>query len=69
MGVVYLGDEHFTCRVVKPNGTLWYHDGILTGSTARYDGLLHALPPPFISSCNIDGDIKETVGVLYVRTG
>jgi hypothetical protein len=46
-GVIYLAKQHFTARLVKPNGALWYHDGILTGSTCKQDGLLHLLAPTF----------------------
>ncbi|KAJ7286585.1 hypothetical protein C8J57DRAFT_1216742 [Mycena rebaudengoi] len=31
-GVVYLRDNHFTSRVIKSNGAVWYHDGVLTGN-------------------------------------
>ncbi|KAF8145875.1 hypothetical protein K438DRAFT_1871179 [Mycena galopus ATCC 62051] len=30
-GVVYSGNLHFTSRIIKPNGSIWYHDGIETG--------------------------------------
>ncbi|KAJ7205355.1 hypothetical protein C8J57DRAFT_1258864 [Mycena rebaudengoi] len=66
-GVIYLTKQHFTARLVKPNGAIWYHDGILTGSTCEQDGLLHVLPPTFLNACNVEGDIGEAVGVLYAR--
>ncbi|KAJ7237791.1 hypothetical protein C8J57DRAFT_1439129 [Mycena rebaudengoi] len=66
-GGIYLTKQHFTARLVKLNGALWYHDGILTGSTCEQDGLLHVLPPTFFNTCNVEGDIGEAVGVLYAR--
>lgn len=30
-GVIYGGDEHFTSRISKENGEMWYHDGIEIG--------------------------------------
>ncbi|KAJ7106599.1 hypothetical protein C8R44DRAFT_563729, partial [Mycena epipterygia] len=29
-GVIYGGENHFTSRIIKPNGEMWYHDGIET---------------------------------------
>ncbi|KAJ7655450.1 hypothetical protein B0H17DRAFT_859873, partial [Mycena rosella] len=39
-GVIYAKNEHFTSRVIKPDGRVWYHDGIETGSVAVEEGLL-----------------------------
>jgi hypothetical protein len=66
-GVIYLTNHHFTSRLVKPNGAIWYHDGISTGSTCEPDGILHSLPANFLNTWNINGDIGEAVGVLYAR--
>ncbi|KJA20908.1 hypothetical protein HYPSUDRAFT_810710 [Hypholoma sublateritium FD-334 SS-4] len=30
-GIIYGGQEHFTCRYIDKSGTTWYHDGITTG--------------------------------------
>ncbi|KAJ3551910.1 hypothetical protein NM688_g4438 [Phlebia brevispora] len=30
-GLIYLGGEHFTCRFVDDDKTVWYHDGMLSG--------------------------------------
>lgn len=27
-GIIYYGEHHFVCRIVKPSGTVWMHDGI-----------------------------------------
>jgi hypothetical protein len=66
-GAVYLRANHFTSRLIKPNGSIWYHDGILTGSNCEPDGNLHSLPHNFLNTCNIRGEIGEAVGVLYAR--
>jgi hypothetical protein len=29
-GIIYAGFGHFTCRVVQPDGTVWFHDGMTT---------------------------------------
>jgi hypothetical protein len=31
-GIVYHGDNHFTCRIISPDGHIWFHDGISTGN-------------------------------------
>jgi DNA-directed RNA polymerase subunit M/transcription elongation factor TFIIS len=36
-GIVYHGENHFTSRVISPEGKIWYHDGITTGSTCDSD--------------------------------
>jgi hypothetical protein len=63
-GVVSLKNNHFTSRILKPNGAVGYHDGILTGATCGQDGELHALPERFLNTCNIGGDVSKAVGVL-----
>ncbi|KAI9063184.1 hypothetical protein FKP32DRAFT_1572229 [Trametes sanguinea] len=32
-GVIYHGFQHFTCRFIASDGTVWYHDGV---TTAQY---------------------------------
>jgi len=39
-GVIYHGNNHFTCRVVSPLELVWFHDGLVTGSTMVLDGNL-----------------------------
>ncbi|KAJ7936711.1 hypothetical protein B0H13DRAFT_1589380 [Mycena leptocephala] len=34
--VIYKGDLHFTCRIIDPDGSSWYHDGIETGARRGY---------------------------------
>ncbi|KAJ7611959.1 hypothetical protein B0H17DRAFT_906243, partial [Mycena rosella] len=30
-GVIYGGQDHFTCRFFDQTGCMWFHDGITTG--------------------------------------
>ena len=39
-GVIYFGDDHFTCRIVNEDGLVWYHDGIATQNSVIYEGKL-----------------------------
>ncbi|KAJ7187209.1 hypothetical protein C8R46DRAFT_880338 [Mycena filopes] len=32
-GIIYGGQGHFTCRFIQSDGTIWFHDGITTGSS------------------------------------
>jgi hypothetical protein len=32
-GIIYGGQGHFTCRIVKRDGAMWFHDRITTGSS------------------------------------
>ncbi|KAJ7878726.1 hypothetical protein B0H13DRAFT_1631019, partial [Mycena leptocephala] len=34
-GIMYGGQNHFTCRFVDRQGEIWFHDGITTGSTCN----------------------------------
>ena len=36
-GVVYFSDKHFTARMITNTGTVWFHDGMLTGSSLLYE--------------------------------
>ncbi|KAJ6521402.1 hypothetical protein B0H10DRAFT_1865246 [Mycena sp. CBHHK59/15] len=49
-GVIYSGESHFTCRVIKPDGESWYHDGIETGRKSESEGSIHSKDPKFLST-------------------
>ncbi|KAF8209707.1 hypothetical protein K438DRAFT_1753356 [Mycena galopus ATCC 62051] len=36
--VIYSGNLHFTSRIIKPNGSVWYHDDIETGNQTEAQG-------------------------------
>ena len=37
-GIIYYKDQHFTSRFITATGMIWFHDGILTGSSLIYEG-------------------------------
>ncbi|KAJ7238410.1 hypothetical protein C8J57DRAFT_1086911 [Mycena rebaudengoi] len=42
-GIVYLGELHFTSRIVTSGGSIWYHNGITTRGSAVYEGEMSTL--------------------------
>jgi len=38
VGIVYYGSDHFTARIISEDGQIWFHDGVTTGQTTKYDG-------------------------------
>ncbi|KAJ7268889.1 hypothetical protein C8J57DRAFT_1004864, partial [Mycena rebaudengoi] len=39
-GIIYHGDEHFTSRMFTTNSDIWFHNGITTRSSTRFEGNL-----------------------------
>jgi hypothetical protein len=37
-GLIYHGDFHFTSRIIGIDGNVWYHDGMITGSSCENEG-------------------------------
>ena len=37
-GIIYYKDQHFTSRFITGTGMIWFHNGILTGSSLIYEG-------------------------------
>ena len=37
-GLIYHGDFHFTSCVIGNDNNVWYHDGMITGSTCENEG-------------------------------
>ena len=37
-GIIYYENQHFTSRFVTGTGMIWFHDGMLTGSSLIYEG-------------------------------
>ena len=56
-GIVYYQDQHFTSRFVTGAGMIWFHDGILTGSSLIYEGQ------------DIDSIATETAAVAIYTLG
>jgi hypothetical protein len=40
-GLAYHGSNHFTCRLVDPQGRIWYNDGATTGNSSILEGNLN----------------------------
>ena len=39
-GIGYFGGDHFVSRIIKSDGHVWYHDGMETGRSMNYHGLI-----------------------------
>ncbi|KAJ6536056.1 hypothetical protein B0H19DRAFT_1317633 [Mycena capillaripes] len=63
-GIVYGGQAHFTCRLVDKDGSMWFHDGITTGSNCIPEINTNALQNKLLlHGC---GE-KQVVAVIYAR--
>ena len=51
-GLIYHGDFHFTSRIIGTDGMVWFHDGLVTGNSMVYDGLIDSLD---LSVCRSKG--------------
>ncbi|KAJ7476504.1 hypothetical protein FB451DRAFT_1033208 [Mycena latifolia] len=67
-GVIYSGSNHFTARIIKEDGTIWYHDGIETGNKCEYDGQFNALPPLALNTCITEDATRTVAAVIYARS-
>ncbi|KAK6974296.1 hypothetical protein R3P38DRAFT_2584368, partial [Favolaschia claudopus] len=64
-GVVYFGDNHFTCRVIAKGGDIWYNDGIETGRACLAEGSLLDDEHESLESCS-SGPIRRRVrSIIY----
>ena len=61
-GVMYYGDSHFTSQIIQANGMVWFHDGIATGESMRYDGTLDSLIDD-LTLCRS----KTAIAAVYIR--
>ena len=50
-GLIYFGDIHFTSRIISDDGTIWYHDVMVTGGTTVLDGRLDEMTPKALLTC------------------
>jgi hypothetical protein len=39
-GIIYFGQAHFTARIIKSDGQIWYYDGMTNNGNMIYDGSL-----------------------------
>src|ERR1700722_20117737 len=50
-GIVYYGDFHYTARVCT-NGSVWFHNGMVSGRECIYDKRLTEFTGSELSTCN-----------------
>ncbi|KAJ6480466.1 hypothetical protein C8R47DRAFT_1050141 [Mycena vitilis] len=63
-GIVYGGQGHFTCRLIRKDGRMWFHDGITTGRNCLPEANFHAIEDRLVlHKC---GE-KKAVCVIYAR--
>jgi hypothetical protein len=62
-GIVYHGENHFTSRIISPEGNIWFHDGISTGSTCEIDGHLKTTTDRALYECKGN----ELVMAIYAQ--
>lgn len=60
-GIIYLGEFHFTARVITPGKKVWYHDGQTTGNQVEYEGNLDEFSEKELYKYNN----KIAVAVIY----
>jgi len=51
-GIIYHGNNHFCSRIISPDGTIWYNDGIATGNNSVEDGHLSTISYKELKICN-----------------
>ncbi|KAJ7929802.1 hypothetical protein B0H13DRAFT_1595936, partial [Mycena leptocephala] len=63
-GIIYGGQNHFTSRFIAKDGSMWFHDGITTGSNCIHEVNIQSLPDKLVlHQC---GE-KKVVSVVYAR--
>ncbi|KAJ7156500.1 hypothetical protein C8R43DRAFT_883895 [Mycena crocata] len=63
-GIIYGGQQHFTCRIVDADGNMWFHDGIGTRNACIPEINIQTVADPLaLHKC---GE-KNVVAVVYAR--
>ncbi|TDL15283.1 hypothetical protein BD410DRAFT_732934 [Rickenella mellea] len=44
-GIIYLGNAHFTARIIDQNQNVWWHDGMTTKNKCINEGNLKNITP------------------------
>jgi hypothetical protein len=39
-GLIYWGEFHFVSRIIDRSGQVWFHDGMTTGSSCQWEGII-----------------------------
>lgn len=68
-GVIYGGEGHFTSRIISPEGTIWFHDGMTTASACKKVGSVqHLLSMEWLWTCPSEGEQdKRAISLIYAR--
>jgi hypothetical protein len=68
-GVIYGGQSHFVCRIIDALGTIWYHDGMVTGSACQKESTLtdSEYDPYWLCTSNRNGLVKHALYAVYIR--
>jgi hypothetical protein len=61
-GIVYLGNFHFTCRIISDKN-VWFHDGITTKSKCDKVGHITDFSDKMFMTCNN----KHAVLAIYAK--
>ena len=62
-GLIYLGNFHFTARIVQNDGSVWYHDGIRTGNKCAYEGHIDSMTTRKLSNAHN----KACIMAIYIQ--
>ncbi len=64
-GIIYGGQNHFTCRFIDIDGNMWFHDGITTGQKCLPEVNINAVPDLLeLHTCGQ----KKAVCVIYAQS-
>ena len=61
--IIYHGDFHFTFRIIGNDNNVWYHDGMITGSTCENEGDFDRFSTKKLLKCKG----KRLLLVVYAR--
>ncbi|KAK6977321.1 hypothetical protein R3P38DRAFT_2810498 [Favolaschia claudopus] len=64
-GVIYGGRKHFTSRIIKRNGDIWYNDGIETGRNSEFEGVLESEASQFLNHCVTEETTRGAAQAFY----
>lgn len=48
---IYFGSHHFASRIIGKDGTVWFHDGIVTAKNCIAEGCFDLLSPEQLMVC------------------
>jgi hypothetical protein len=67
-GLIYGDGNHFDSRLITKDGDIWYHDGITTGSTCKFEANLNMMPDNgWLMSSSKGFHCRKAVLAVYIR--